>query len=235
MRVVTVGKKKYKVTVKNGKASLSLKNFKIGEYYIDVDFIGEDGYNCSDYTYVEVLPAKIRITGTKNKVIGYTSNSYYKVKVYNNQSKLAKGVYVSFKVGKKTYKVKTDKNGVAKLKLSKFAPNTYKITVSYKGTKVSKKLTVKHILKLKKVKVRKYARKLVLMASLIKVDGKYLKGKTIKFKFKGKTYKVKTNSKGIAKLTIKGKVLKKLKIGKKITYKASYLKDTRKRVVKVKR
>ena len=53
--------------------------------------------------------------------------------------------------------------------------------------------------------------------------------------FKGKTYKVKTNSKGIAKLTIKGKVLKKLKIGKKITYKASYLKDTRKRVVKVKR
>ena len=67
------------------------------------------------------------------------------------------------------------------------------------------------------------------------VDGKYLKGKVIKFKFKGKTYKVKTNSKGIAKLTIKRKVLRKLKIGKKITFNASYLKDTRKRTVKVKR
>ena len=100
---------------------------------------------------------------------------------------------------------------------------------------MSKKLTVKHILKLKKVKVRKYARKLVLRASLNKVDDKYLKGKTIRFKFKGKTYKLKTNSKGIAKLTIKRKVLKKLKIGKNITYKASYLKDTRKRTVKVKR
>ena len=157
------------------------------------------------------------------------------MKVYNNQSKLAKGVIVSFKVGKTTYKVKTDKNGVAKLKLSKFTPKTYKIVISYKGAKVSKKLTVKHILKLKKVKVRKYARKLVLKASLDKVDGKYLKGKVIKFKFKGKTYKAKTNSKGIAKVTIKRKVLKKLKIGKKITYRASYLKDTSKRTVKVKR
>ena len=233
--IFTAGKNKYKVPVKKGKAALSLKNFKMGEYYIDVDFMGEDGYNCSSYTYVEVLPAKIKITGAKDKVIKYTSNSYFNVKVYNNQSKLAKGVIVSFKVGKTTYKVKTDKNGVAKLKLSKFTPKTYKIVISYKGAKVSKKLTVKHILKLKKVKVRKYARKLVLKASLDKVDGKYLKGKVIKFKFKGKTYKAKTNSKGIAKVTIKRKVLKKLKIGKKITYRASYLKDTSKRTVKVKR
>ena len=148
---------------------------------------------------------------------------------------MAKGVYVTFKVGKTTYKVKTDQNGVAKLKLSKLAPKTYKITVSYKGTKVSKRLTVKHILKLKSVKIRKSAKKLVLTASLKKVNGKYPKGKTIKFKFKGKTYKAKTNSKGIAKITIKKKVLKKLKVGKKITYKATYLKDTAKRTVKVKK
>ena len=233
--IFTVGKNKYNVPIKNGKASLSLKNFKIGEYYIDVDYVGEDGYACFDYTYVEVLPAKIKITGAKDKSIRYTSNGYYKVKVYNNQSKLAKGVYVTFKVGKTTYKVKTDKNGIAKLKLSKFAPKTYKITVSYKGIKVSKKLTVKHILKLKSVKIRKSAKKLVLTASLKKVNGKYPKGKTIKFKFKGKTYKAKTNSKGIAKITIKKKVLKKLKVGKKITYKATYLKDTAKRTVKVKK
>ena len=108
------------------------------------------------------------------------------------------------------------------------------IRLQYKGTKVTKKLTVKHILNLKKVKVRKSARKLVLTASLKKVNGKYLKGKVIKFKFKGKTYKAKTNKKGVAKVTIKSKVLKKLKIGKKISYKASYLKDSAKRTVKVK-
>ena len=230
----TVETKQYNVTIKNGKAILPLKGFKIGEYFVDADYMGPNGETSFSYAYLEVLPAKIKITGAKNKVVRYTSNSYYKVKVYNNQSKLAKGVTVSFKVGKKTFKVKTDKNGVAKLKLSKFAPKTYKIVVSYKGTKVTKKLTVKHILNLKKVKVRKSARKLVLTASLKKVNGKYLKGKVIKFKFKGKTYKAKTNKKGVAKVTIKSKVLKKLKIGKKISYKASYLKDSAKRTVKVK-
>ena len=233
--IFTVDTKQYNVTIKNGKAILPLKNFKIGEYFVDADYIGPDGKSSFSYAYLEVLPAKIKITGAKNKVIRYTSNSYYKVKVFNNQSKLAKGVTVSFKVGKKTFKVKTDENGVAKLKLSKFVPKTYKIVVSYKGTKVTKKLTVKHILNLKKVQVKKSARKLVLAASLKKVNGKYLKGKVINFKFKGKTYKAKTNKRGVAKVTIKRNVLKKLKIGKKISYNASYLKDNVKRTVKVKR
>ena len=233
--IFKVGKTTYKVPIKDGKAALSLKNFKIGEYDFDIDYVGEDGFNCSSFAYVEIEPAKIKIKGAKNLAILYTSNRYYKVKVYNNQSKLAKGVIVKFKVGKITYKVKTDKKGVAKLKLSKLAPKTYKITISYKGTKVTKKLTVKHILKLKSVKVRKNAKKLVLIASLKKVNGKYLKSKVIKFRFRGKTYKAKTNSKGIAKVTVKGSVLKKLKVGKKVSYKAIYLKDTAKRTAKVKK
>ena len=147
---------------------------------------------------------------------------------------MAKGVIVRFKVGKKTFKVKTNKYGVAKLKLSRFAPKKYKITITYKGTKVTKRLTVKHILKLNKANVRKYARKVTLTASLKKVNGKYPKGKTIKFKFNKKTYKAKTNKKGIAKISIKRKDLRKLKTGKKITFKASYLKDIAKRTVKVK-
>ena len=44
-------------------------------------------------------------------------------------------------------------------------------------------------------------------------------------KFKGKTYKAKTNKKGVATFKIKKNVLKKLKKGKKYTYKVSYLKD----------
>ena len=233
--IFTVGKDKYEVPIVGGKAVLSLKNFKIGDYDIDIDYIGDDGQNASAYAYVDIIPAKIRITGAKNLSIPYTSNAYYKVKVYNEQSKLANGVTVSFKVGKTIYKVKTDKNGIAKLKLSNFAPKSYTITVSYKGTKVSKKLTVKHILKLKSAKVRKNAKKLVLTASLNKVNGKYLKNKIIKFRFMGKTYKAKTNSKGIAKITIKSNVLKKLKVGKKVSYTASYIKDTAKRTVKVRK
>ena len=89
-------------------------------------------------------------------------------------------------------------------------------------------------LTLKKVTVKKSAKKLVLTAKLTK--GKTLiKGKKITFKFKGKTYKAKTNKKGIAKVTIKKKVLKKLKVGKKVTYTATYGKITKKVTVKVKK
>ena len=87
---------------------------------------------------------------------------------------------------------------------------------------------------LKKVKVKKSAKKLVLRATL-KINGKAVKGKKITFKFKGKKYKAKTNKKGVAKVTIKKKVLKKLKVGKKVKYQATYLKDTVKYTVKVKK
>jgi invasion protein IalB len=60
-----------------------------------------------------------------------------------------------------------------------------------------------------------------------------IKNKQVTFKFNGKTYKAKTNSKGIAKVTIKKSVLNKLKAGKKVTYQATYVKDTAKKTVKV--
>ncbi len=84
-----------------------------------------------------------------------------------------------------------------------------------------------------KVTVKKTARKFVLQAKL-KINGKLVKGKKITFKFKGKTYRAKTNSKGIAKVIIKKNVVKKLKKGKTYAVKVSYLKDSVKSSVKVK-
>ena len=89
-------------------------------------------------------------------------------------------------------------------------------------------------LTLKTVKVKKSAKKIVLTSKLTK--GKTLiKGKKITFKFNGKIYKAKTNAKGIAKVTIKKNVLKKLKVGKKITYQAKYNKLVVKKTTKVKK
>jgi hypothetical protein len=89
-------------------------------------------------------------------------------------------------------------------------------------------------LTLKKVKVKRSAKKLVLQATL-KINGKAVKGKTIKFKFNKKTYKAKTDRKGVAKVTIKKKVLKKLKNGKKVKIQAAYGKVTKKFTAKVKK
>ena|GEM_PF-2354831 len=82
--------------------------------------------------------------------------------------------------------------------------------------------------------VKKSAKKLTLTVKLTKGKA-LLKNKKIKFRFRGKNYYAKTNSKGIAKVIIKKSVLKKLKAGKKYTVKMSYLKYSIKRTVKVKR
>ena len=83
----------------------------------------------------------------------------------------------------------------------------------------------KTTLTLKKVTVKKSAKKLTIQATL-KVNGKAVKGKIIKF--------AKTNAKGVAKITVKKSFFKKLKKGKKVTYTATYDKITKKVTVKVK-
>ena len=90
------------------------------------------------------------------------------------------------------------------------------------------------MLKTTKVKVKKTAKKFTLKATL-KINGKLVKGKTIKFKLNGKTYTAKTNSKGIAKVIVKKNVLNTLKVGSKYAVKISYLTNSIKRTVKFKR
>ena len=62
------------------------------------------------------------------------------------------------------------------------------------------------------------------------IKGKALKNKKITFKIKGKSYKVKTNKKGIATLKLKLK----LKVGKH-TVKTSYGKNIIKNTIFIKR
>lgn len=134
-----------------------------------------------------------------------------------------------------TYKQKTDKTGHATL-LIRLVPGNYPITATYKGYTVKNNIKVNQTLKLvkKTVSVKK-GKKIILKATLKWTSGKAIKGKIIKFKFKGKTYKAKTNSKGLAKVTIKSKkVLKKLKKGKKYSYSATYVKNKVKGKVKIK-
>jgi len=128
----------------------------------------------------------------------------YKVRAYdNNGAPVGKGKTVVFKVNGKTYKVQTDKNGYASVKLN-LKPNLYTITASFNGFKVSDKIFVKSLLSLEKISVKKSNVKFT--AKLVNNKGKALKGKKITFKFKGKKYKVKTNKKGLAVLKINVKL-----------------------------
>jgi len=177
-----------------------------------------------------------RITGNKNVNTFYGKNYAYKLRIIGDDGQpVGSNVAVKVTVNGKAQTLKTDKNGYITLKFTKnYLPKTYTVTAEYKGIKVTNKVKVKQILTLKKVKVKKSAKKLVVKATL-KEGKKALKNKKVTFKFKGKKYKAKTNKKGVAKVTIKKSVLKKLKVGKKVKYQVTYLKDTVKRSVKVKK
>ena len=190
----------------------------------------QTGGNTSDANSTE--PEVDPVIKASNANVVYTAGTYYAITVYGTDGNLADGETV--KVTGKISKTLTTTNGVAKFKVTQ-VPGTYKITISALGKSVSKTITVKHLVTLKTATVKKSAKKLTLQATLGKVNGKYLKSKKVTFKFNGKTYTAKTNAKGVAKVTIKSSVLKKLKVGKKVTYQATYLKDTVKKTVKVKK
>jgi hypothetical protein len=225
------------VNISQGKGNVTLEGLTAGTYTVKVVFMGDGKFASAEQTVSFIVsdapvvyPAKI----VAKDLSAYYNKVSYSVTVYGTDGNVAAGVEVIFKVnGKKVGSAKTNAKGVATIKL-KQVPKTYKITSEALGKTVTKKLTVKQVLKLKKVKVKKSAKKLVLTATL-KEGKKAIKGKKITFKFNGKKFKAKTNKKGVAKVTVKKKVLKKLKVGKKVKYQATYLKDTVKKSVKVKK
>ena len=216
--------------VTNGKASILLNSLNAGKYKVVMKYYdGNKEYGLPSYIDMTVKNSKLT---AKDLTKYYGSSTAFKVKVTTAKGKVVKSKYVKFYInGKYVKKVKTNKNGYATLKIGK-APGSYKITAKYGKVQITRKLTVKHVVTLKKVTVKKSAKKLVLKATL-KQGKKALKNKKVTFKFNGKTYKAKTNKKGVAKVTIKKAVLKKLKVGKKVTYQATYLKDTVKKTAKV--
>ena len=220
--------KTYNVTIKNGKASIVLNNLEVGSYDLELLYVGTDGYNRTLYAYVYVDYADPKIKAS-NKAVYVSENAKYTFKVIGRNGKPLKSTYVNVKIANKKYRVKTNSNGVVSVNIPSLKVGKYNIQISYGGVKANKKLTVKHIVGLDTVKVKKSAKKLVLTAKL----AKKLKGKTVTFKFNGKTLKAKTNANGIAKVTVKKSVLNSLKVGKKVTYFATCLKDTVKKSVKV--
>lgn len=182
-------------TLPNGISRLNI-NFNPGNYKIQATnpVTGEKAYN-------NILIFK-RLAGNKNIVQYYGAGKYYKVRAYGDKGKaVGAGVIVKIRVNGKTYNVKTNKKGYALFKIN-LKPKKYTIAATYKGYKVSNKIYVKSTIITKNLSKKKSSTAR-FNAKLVNKNGKILKGKKIAFKFKGKTYVVKTNRKGIAGIPIK--------------------------------
>ena len=225
------GKSYTVLTEKHGVAKLATSHLDVGEYNVTSinPVTGE-----SVTKELSVVP---RLIHNKDITMDFMDGTYYTVLVIGDDGNpVGEGEIIDIYVNTIHYVSKTNKDGLAKLKIN-LNPKNYRVMAEYKNYKVYNKLVVKQTLKLvkKTVSVKK-GKKIVLKAKLKWTNGKAIKGKKIVFKFKGKKYSAKTNKKGIAKVTIKKKsVLKKLKKGKKYSFTASYKTNKVKGKVKIKK
>ena len=138
----------------------------------------------------------------------YKDNHKFYAKFLNSNGKALAYKVVKFRVNGKTYKVKTNKNGVAGLSLKSLPRGTYKI-VSYNNDGLTVTNTIKVYRSVKTsltasnynflVKSSNKVIKVTLLHALGYAPGA---GKIIKFKVNGKTYTARTNSKGVAQLKL---------------------------------
>ncbi|AMK14981.1 adhesin-like protein [Methanobrevibacter olleyae] len=198
---ITIGNLKYNVkTDVRGYATLTIKQ-KAGNYKIVAIFNGNSEYCPSNLvSTLNILDSPI----TKNKNRKIYFGGRFKVQIINVYGKhVGAGKTVKFTIAGKTYTRKTDKNGYASLKI-RLKPRAKKYTITTKYGKFIKKnkITVKPVLTVKSI-VMKKGKRIKFYVKLINTKGEPRAKKRIIFRFDGKKYKIKTNKNGIATLKIK--------------------------------
>ncbi|WP_458454915.1 right-handed parallel beta-helix repeat-containing protein [Methanobrevibacter sp.] len=225
----------------NNDGTLTLKNpfnFDAGKYNIEVS--GEDGFCYFKDTTLNVAKAPVKLT-VKKLTTSYKQAKYLKFYVINTKTnKKVAGAKLTLKLytGKKyvSYTLTSDKKGIVKFSTSKIkaGKHTIKITAKNKNiklTQVTSSITVK-----KASATLTYAKK-VKKGSKIKVtvknknNKKVMKNTKFTIKMKGKTFKVKTNSKGLLKINTKS--LKKGKVKINVIFKSANYNINKKIYVKI--
>ncbi|WP_295722944.1 Ig-like domain-containing protein [uncultured Methanobrevibacter sp.] len=223
---LNISNKTYRsLTNKNGRASFSF-NFKPAKYNVLVYFnppsniqlasnygSGKTYYSSSNYTYssanctINILDNKTHFT-VANRYVKRNTNFKVGLSDYYNNKLI--GEKVIFYVNGKKYKtVTTDKYGFANL-LIKLKGGVYKLQYFYnnKYSRLRSNGTVNlHVYSVKTVLTGKnlyylYGASKYYTAKLTNTKGKPYKNFKVKFSFKSKSYTVKTDKYGIARLKL---------------------------------
>jgi len=241
---VTIGNGAYVVNVVGGYGNYSVSGLVADNYLAVATFTATSVFEASvkNTTFtVSPKPSVLIDPMLTINVADITEGQNAFVKITTNNTFSGN---VSVKIDSTPYTVNVI-NGIGNISVSGINVGTHTAIAIFDQTTIFKPVTNSTTFKvnkkpdvikltLNKVKVKRSAKKLAIKATLT-INGKKVKGKKIAFKFGKKSYKANTNSKGIAKITVKKSVLKKLKVGKKVTYTAKYLTAFAKKTVKVKR
>ena len=224
-----------KIKIQNGVATADFREdyslFRSSGNVITAAFSGlSNRITYNPYSQLNVSDSNVPINpSTQLSSSGLTlyplATGYLSVKLVDSKNKAIAGQYVTVNFNGKTYNVKTDNNGIAKVKVSLSAEKTYPVTFTYSGnddysaSKTAAKIIVKTGSKKSKIKASnmkiKKNKKKSFKFKLTASNGKALSNQKVIVKVNGKTKTLTTNKKGIAKLTIKLKKVKKYKISMK--------------------
>ena len=209
-------------TDKNGE--LILTNIKAGNYRMVVNFKGEKLYMKSSSS----AKVNIKTTVVLPKYSNFTYKSKYSVKFLDKKLNPLRNTNVAIVFGGKTYKLKTDANGVVKIN-NYLKPGTYNVKVKNPKTLEEKTHKIKVLARIDQNKnlTLYYGAGSYYKVRVLNDYGNIAKYVQVKFTLNGKNYYKKTNSKGIAslKITLKPKTY---------TVSATYKGFTVKNKVKVK-
>ena len=132
----------------------------------------------------------------------YKGSTQYTATFKDSSGNLLKNTNVKITVKGVTYTRKTNANGVASLEIN-LKPGTYQIETVNPVTNYKLATTFKVLTTIKAEDVTKvYTDGKRFTATFLNSNGKALANKNVKFKINGKTYTVKTNSTGVASLSM---------------------------------
>ena len=125
-----------------GKVAVAIGKLVPKTYTASIKFAGDSNYKASSFSVkVVVNKAKPKITAKKKtfKVTAKTKKVTAILK--NNKGKVLKKVKLTLKIGKKTYKAKTNSKGVATFKVKLTKKGKYTGKVKFAGSKYYKAVT----------------------------------------------------------------------------------------------
>ena len=156
----------------------------------------------SDEDIISATIDKSKTVQGKDITKYYKGSTQYTATFLDNNGKPLSKTNVEITVNGVKYTKKTNADGVASLGIN-LKPGTYKVVATnpVTGYQLTNTFKILNTIKAKDMsKVREDSKK--FSATFLKSDGNPLANKNIKFKVNGKTYKVKTNSKGVATLSL---------------------------------
>ena len=200
---VTIGNQTKTITAKGGENDIVISNVGPGSYDVVTTYSGDDRYSPKTITNVITVISSINVVDTLTR--GVNSPYDYEAEFLDKNGLVLKNTNVQFVVKGKTYTVKTDDKGIARLPGSTLKVGSYSVTSinPVTGEQVTKKLSIVERLT-DNHNVKMYFHDgTTYSVRVIGDNGKPVgAGEIVSISINGVSYPEKTNSKGYAKLTI---------------------------------